>query len=917
MNVFERAGEIFEELAPLSGEGREVALARYAGEGADVLKLVRQLLDGEDRARTGLDRPAVQLGAAGAPRPERPTRIGSYEINGVLGEGGMGVVYEAVQESPRRTVALKLVRPGFVSEAVLRRFQHEAEVLGWLNHPGIAHVFDAGTASTASGEQPYIAMELVRGERIDRYAESAKLTIDERLLLVAGLCDAVHHAHQKGLVHRDLKPANVLVTEEGQLKVLDFGIARITAADVASTIDATRTGEVLGTLPYMSPEQIGADPSQVDTRTDVYALGAIAYELLTGERPLDLTGCSLPEAARAISEDEPTTLGVLDRRLGGDIELIVGRALAKEKERRYASAEELARDIRRYLADEPIEARAPSRAHQLRKFARRNKGLVAGMALTFAVLLAAAFVATRLYFQNSTLLVEKEVEVRAADEAVLFLEGLFEQTDPFAEEQLTVRQVTERAAQRIDGEFRDSPRLRARLLSVLGKAFNHLGLGQHGVPLLEEALGIRRAEFGEDSLEYVETLERLARARIFLEVPEDAEAGYRQVLAVRRARLGDHVLTADTLVNLSGAVSTKDRAGEALAFAQEALEMIERVLDADDPRVAAKRHVLANRFFEQGRYDEAEALLRQLTASEDVDIAGLAIDSRDVLARILRQQQRFDEAEVLSREAYRRGRERYGSDSHSVHRLQRSLASLLSNMGQVDESVALMRDLYERVIVDHGEETIEAAVTAHDLAFALHELPDKSEAEEYYYAALECFEQVLGPDNPGVFQTQHNLSTLFSETGRFEEADDMARKALAGRVRVLGASDVQTLYSWRGVASNLERWASRNQDAEMRRILREEAAGTRRKVLGFVLAAQGESSNRTQNARIDLATVLIDLRAFEEAEPLLLAVRENLDGLAEPERVARSSAEELGRLYRAAGRNEEAGHWARVLLGRD
>jgi serine/threonine protein kinase/WD40 repeat protein len=375
---FERAAELFEELLGLAPAERAQALARSRAE-PEVLAQLRRMLAGAEHPCPGLDR-----GPSSAPTPPLPESIGGFRILRLLGEGGMGRVYEAEQQAPRRRVALKVIRGAFVSPEVLRRFENEAQVLGRLKHPGLATVYEAGSALLQGERVPYLAMELVEGEPLDVWLARARPAREERVELVALVCDAVHHAHQKGIVHRDLKPSNVLVDAAGRPRVLDFGIARITGADVEITTQHTHTGAVLGTLPYMSPEQLAGDSAQVDLRSDVYALGVLLYEVLGGRRPLDLRGKSLAEAARVVTQEEPPPLGALDARLRGDLETIAAKALAKEKERRYPSAAELAEDLRRALRDEPIVARPVTTLHQLLKFARRNRRLVA--ALLFGLL---------------------------------------------------------------------------------------------------------------------------------------------------------------------------------------------------------------------------------------------------------------------------------------------------------------------------------------------------------------------------------------------------------------------------------------------------------------------------------------------------------------------------------------------------
>lgn len=325
--------------------------------------------------------------------PLPPTgKIGHYKISRVLGAGGMGAVYVGEQDRPRRTVALKVIRPGYRSQQVLKRMEHEAELLGRLHHPGIAQIYEAGTADAwGQGPQPFFAMELVDGPTITEYANNKKLDARERLRLMAGVCDAVQHAHQRGVIHRDIKPGNILVGVDGQPKVLDFGVARATNNDLYMTTLQTSVGQMIGTLPYMSPEQVAADPDQIDTRTDVYALGVVIYELLTGQLPHNLRNRPIPEAARMIRDDVPPRVGAVRRELRGEVEIIVARAMEKDKARRYGSAAELAADIRRYLAGDPIWAKRDSGFYVIRKTLLRYKsvaalvGLVAVLVVGFAV----------------------------------------------------------------------------------------------------------------------------------------------------------------------------------------------------------------------------------------------------------------------------------------------------------------------------------------------------------------------------------------------------------------------------------------------------------------------------------------------------------------------------------------------------
>lgn len=303
-----------------------------------------------------------------------PSEIGRYKILGIIASGGMGVVYEAMQEAPRRRVALKIIKAGAGSDMALRRFQFEAQTLAKLSHPNIAQIFEAGTWESENGESPFFAMEYIPGARgLVEYAQKRNLSIKDRLELFQKICEAVHHGHQKGVIHRDLKPDNILVDNQGEPKVIDFGVARATDADLAVTTMQTTMGQLIGTLQYMSPEQCDANPDRIDTRSDVYALGVILFQLLSGKLPYDLKKQAIHEAVRVIKEKRPESLGTISITLKGDIDTIALKAMDKDRERRYQSASELAGDIQHYLNNEPIIARPLSIAYQLSLFTKKYK----------------------------------------------------------------------------------------------------------------------------------------------------------------------------------------------------------------------------------------------------------------------------------------------------------------------------------------------------------------------------------------------------------------------------------------------------------------------------------------------------------------------------------------------------------------
>ena len=434
-----RADELFLDAVELTAEQREAFLQEHCGDDDALRREVESLLR-HDGGAAFLDAGAIAIRAAdvleSAQEPDQaiPPQFDGYRILRRIGQGGMATVYEARQESPSRLVAVKVVHAGPGTRHLQRRFQQEIAVLGQLNHPGIARIYGAGSATTAAGKLPYYAMELVRGPTLTGYAAEHELSVRERLALIAQICDAVQFAHDKGIIHRDLKPANILVSDEATgsgaaterpspaslrrsvapspvPKILDFGVARIIEADVQMTVQRTNVAQVIGTIPYMSPEQIRGDSAAIDVRTDVYSLGVLLYELIAGRLPHDVRNRPLAAAAQLIQETEPTRLSSISTVFRGDVETLVAKALEKDPARRFQSARELAADIRRYLHDEPILARPASTLYQLRKFAKRNRALVTAVAVVLLSLIASTIVSAR--FAISELAQRRIAERRA------------------------------------------------------------------------------------------------------------------------------------------------------------------------------------------------------------------------------------------------------------------------------------------------------------------------------------------------------------------------------------------------------------------------------------------------------------------------------------------------------------------------
>jgi WD40 repeat protein/predicted Ser/Thr protein kinase len=405
-----RVESLFQQAADLPPEDRDAFLDEQCGEDEELRAEVGSLLDHASAAPPDfMEAPGfrglVENFERMAERQESTqvvgTQFGRYRVVRHLGSGAMGAVFEAEQDHPRRRVALKVLRFGSAMPGLVRRFRREANLLARLQHPNIAHVYEAGVAELPAGPQPYFAMEYVEGCHLDAWGRTQKPGLEARVALMALVCDAVHHAHECGIVHRDLKPANILVDAGGSPKVVDFGVAHATDVGVHTITLQTEVGQLVGTIPYMSPEQLSGTPGAAGAHADIFSLGVILFELLSQRLPLDVRGRSLPEAVRLICDQEPTSLGTIDTVFRGDLDTIVSKAMEKDPERRYASAAELAWDLRRFLDHKPIVARPATTWYQLRKFARRNRGLVGVVVLAVLLLSAATVVATHLALREA------------------------------------------------------------------------------------------------------------------------------------------------------------------------------------------------------------------------------------------------------------------------------------------------------------------------------------------------------------------------------------------------------------------------------------------------------------------------------------------------------------------------------------
>jgi serine/threonine protein kinase/tetratricopeptide (TPR) repeat protein len=624
-----------------------------------LVERVEALLRGHGQANPMLDECRLLEGSPLVmPGPTPGTIIGPYKLLEQIGEGGMGLVFMADQTRPvRRRVALKVLKPGMDTRQVVARFEAERQALAIMDHPHIARVFDAGV--TESG-RPYFVMELVRGVPITEYCDERRLTTRQRLELFVAVCQAVQHAHQKGVIHRDLKPSNVLVTQHDNVavpKVIDFGIAKATTGPLTERTLFTNFAQMLGTPLYMSPEQAEMSGLDVDTRSDVYSLGVMLYELLTGTTPFEadtLKKADLDEMRRLIREEEPPTpsrrlstlsaqacstmserRGVDGRRLAqvvrGELDWIVMKALEKDRNRRYESASAFAADVQRYLNDEAVEACPPSVGYRLRKHVRRNRRALITVGMVAVALVTATAVSTWQAIEANSARqladqrLEKEKEARteaAAKAAVAWAVNDFLQNDllrqvnrsPQGDDafernpNLTVREALDRAAARIGERFRNQPLVEAAIRLTIGEAYESLDLDQLAVPHLEKAVALRRAGLGTDHPETLDSLRTLAGAYGLVGRSRDAVTLLEDVLDKCQRLFGsDHPTTLDAMRRLAEACRQDGRWDRSILLAKQVVDKRTTELGSTHDATVGAMHLLARCYLDAGCYEESIA----------------------------------------------------------------------------------------------------------------------------------------------------------------------------------------------------------------------------------------------------------------------------------------------------------------------
>ena len=878
----------------------------------------------------------------------------------------MGVVYGAEQDCPRRVVALKIIKPGFAGPEQRRRFEYESWALGRLHHPGIAQIYEAGTADTGLGPQPYFAMEFIHGRPLRDYAEAEHLSLRQRLGVMLKICEAVHHAHQQGVIHRDLKPGNILVDGTGQPKVLDFGVARATDCDAQETRE-TRLGQMVGTLAYMSPEQALGDPSEIDVRSDVYSLGLVLYELLAG-RPAYQVGRVLHEAVQTIREVEPVRLSAVDRAYRGDVETIVAKALDKEKGRRYGSAAELAADIRRYLEDEPIVARPPATTYQLQKFARRHRALVSGVAAVFVALIGGILASTwqaaratnaehaatlqrdrataaeqRAIEQRNSALRSEQAATEAKAQAVLERNravsekrradtksaaakavSAFLTNDVLAQassiEQarlgtrpdpdLKVRTALDRADAGIEGKFVGQPLVEASIRLTIGSSYMDLGLFPQAQREIERAIDLRRRVLGGKNPDTIDAMVSLATLTARQGKWQEAEALFLRLIELRRGVFGDeHPQTLTIMGGLSGAYLVLGKYAQAIPLLTKTMEGRFRVLGEDDRNTLDSMNSLAGIYYNQGDYPKAEGLLLRIIG---IQRRALGEQNPDTLrtmnnfAMLYGREGKYAEQEVMLLKVLEQRRRVLGNDHPETLVSMSNLATAYGVSGKYAQAEPLLKAAVEARSRVLGEDNPQTLLSRNNLADLYKNLGDYTQAEAVFTRVLESCTRVLGSEHPETLASMNGLALVYLKQERTAEAEELFLKTLEGRRRALGREHPATT----SVLESLgEIRLGQNRFTEAEALFKEALANREKK---------GPDSWERYQSRSLLGASQEGQGKYSEAEQLLVS---GYRGIVERQAAIpfyrRPCIEESGdrvvRLYDDWGKPEKAAEWRRNL----
>ncbi|MCI0540831.1 MAG: tetratricopeptide repeat protein [Verrucomicrobiales bacterium] len=819
-----REAVIFDVAMDLPLDQRAAHLDHACGGDAALRQRMEALMKACESSCAFLDSPADPM--AVGPTKVWPSlekagdRIGRYKLLQQIGEGGCGIVYVAEQEEPiSRRVALKVIKLGMDTRSVIARFEAERQALALMDHPNIARVLDAGATETG---RPYFVMELVRGTKITEYCDKAKLSTKPRLDLFLQVCSAIQHAHQKGVIHRDIKPSNILVTVNDGVavpKVIDFGIAKATSGQkLTDKTIFTAFEQFIGTPAYMSPEQATLTSLDIDTRSDIYALGVLLYELLTGKTPFDakeLLAIGLDEMRRTIREKEPdqpsTRLSTLpgnelnttaQRRgidapklvgeLRGDLDWIVMKALEKDRVRRYQTASGLARDIERHLRNEPVVACPPSNLYRFQKLVRRNKVAFAAAAAVVTALVIGLGVATWMFVKERAAVREQirlrqqaQAEAAKSQQVALYFRQMLAGVQPAVtpgRETTILQEILDKTAERIAKGLTNQPAVEAEIRNTLAIAYRELGQYEKSEQMHHEALALRKELFGDAHPDVARAL----RDAGFLVYKESllAEA-YSRLSEAPVLQRRSYAETATSLENPAAVLLDQGKFIEAEAILRNVLATRRRILGSDDLSVAYLLDDLAVALAEQGKVREAEPMLRELlTVSRNLLPAEhpMIVRSLGNLAEVLGRLNKLAEAETLHREALAMQKRLIGGEHPNVAASLNSLAKVLQWQMKFAEAEALYRESLAIRKKAFGNEDLQVAGSLSDLGAVFAAQGKMIEAEPLFGEALAIRRKVLGDEHRDVVRSVHSLVFLLQQQGKLAQAEKLLAEVLPSSV---------------------------------------------------------------------------------------------------------------------------------------
>lgn len=875
---------LFEKALELNPSERENFLKQECGDDKELFDEVISLISADEKQHSIFSGSAGDYIAHNDANLDGKT-FGSYRTIKQIGSGGMGSVYlaERIDGHFEQKVALKIVKPGMNSNEIIRRFEDERQILARLQHPNIARLLDGGISESGL---PYFTLEYAEGKPITNYCDENNLTIEERLELFKKVCEAVLYAHQNLVIHRDIKPGNILVQEDGTVKLLDFGIAKVFEEDDDQKF-VTRTGMRVMTPEYASPEQVRGEP--VSTGTDIYSLGLILYQLLTGCPPYEVTSTSALEMERIICLTEPqkpstmitnslssasdnkqksspefisrkrkTTIAKLKKRISGDLDNICLMAIRKEAKRRYSSIAQFITDIDNHLTGIPVIARKSTVSYRTKKFIQRHK---AGVVVAASAVLIVAILTTVYFMQLAEERDKAQLEAEKSKKVSEFLTGIFQLSDPEYSkgESITARELLDNGVKRIESELSDQPEVLANMLGVMGNVYKNLGLYPNALILLQRAYSINDSLLGSRSPETAKSINDLAGINFAMGDYGPAIEKFNKAIAIRKNIYGEESLeTAESKNDLAMVLREEGNYEEAEILLNASLFVRKKFLSSGSPEVAQSMNNLGLLKDDMGEYDEAKKLFEEsLKIKKELygKIHPSVTETMGNLAFLLRQMGEYDEASKLFNETLEIDKKLFGEIHPAISTDLYNIASITALMGDLNSAEKLYTEVLELDKKLLGEEHPYIALDLNNLAGILSDKGDFEKAEEIYKESLAMNKKIYGDEHPEVATSLSNLGVMYNRWGKLSRAESHLKSALDMRIKLLGKNHPNTVTSVNIYAALLTSMKKFN-----------EAVKYYRESLSLRIEMLGEDHPQTANAFIGLGNTLIEIKEFKEAE---------------------------------------------------